>query len=307
MSRPDPISPDPAPPGGAGIAPADIELLALSPIRIGRVVLVVRDLDAMAGFYRHAIGLAVLGRGERELQLGAGGPVLLTLRHDPEAVLASRNGAGLYHTAFLLPERADLGAWLAHVGGQAVVIDGASDHLVSEAVYLTDPEGNGIEVYADRPSSTWYSPGRCPEMAVMPLDAPGLLRAAAERRWRGMPDAGCIGHVHLRVGDVAAADAFYAGLLGFDRNPFAPTAHFYSTGGYHHQIGANCWQSRGAPPRREGTTGLVEVQLVHRDPAVLGSSRSRLAAAGRPLHHDGRDLVVTDPGGVAVRLTPPAG
>ena len=307
MSRPDPISRDPAPRGGAGVDPADINLLALSPIRIGSVVLAVRDLDAMGKFYRHAIGLAMLGRDEREQQLGAGGHVLLTLLYDPEAALAPRNGAGLYHTAFLLPERADLGAWLAHVGEEVVAIDGSADHLVSEAVYLTDPEGNGIEVYADRPSSTWYSPGRCPEMATAPLDSPGLLRAAAERRWFGMPDAGCIGHVHLRVGDIAATDAFYAGLLGFDCNPFASLAHFYSTGGYHHQIGANCWQSCGAPPRREGTTGLVEVQLVHRDPTVLETSRSRLAALGQLLQHDGCNLVAIDPGGVAVRLTSPAG
>ena len=265
-----------------------------------------RDLDAMGSFYRHAIGLAMLGRGERELRLGAGGHVLLTLLHDPEAAPAPRNGAGLHHTAFLLPERADLGAWLAHVGAEAVAIDGAADHLVSEAVYLTDPDGNGIEVYADRTSSTWYNPDRHPEMATAPLDGPGLLRAAAKRRWFGMPDAGCIGHVHLRVGDIAATDAFYADLLGFDCNPFAPTAHFYSTGGYH-QIGVNCWQSCCAPPCRERTTGLLEVQLVHRDPTVLETSRSRLAAAGRLLQHDGCNLVVFDPGGVAVRLTSPLG
>ena len=120
-----------------------------------------------------------------------------------------------------------------------------------------------------------------------------------------MPAAGRVGHVHLRVGDTGVADAFYADLLGFDRNPFAPAAHFYSTGGYHHQIAANSWQSGGAGPRRQGTTGLVEMQVAYRDARTFDQVRARLAVAKSAIHLDGRDLVVEDPYGIAVRLTPP--
>ena len=199
----------------------DFDVLDRAPTRVGRAVLVVRDLDLVAGFYRRVIGLAVLGRDERGLHLGAGGRLLLTWRHEPTARVASAGDPGLYHLAFLLPARDDLGAWLAYVQENAVAIDGVADHFVSDAVYLSDPEGNGVEVYADRPRDAWRWHDGQVEMTTEPLDVTGLLRDTASQggfggSWAGAPAGTRIGHVHLRVGDVALAVRFYAGQLGLD-------------------------------------------------------------------------------------------
>jgi catechol 2,3-dioxygenase len=236
-------------------------VLATAPHRVTKVTLVVRDLDRVAAFYRDVIGLAETGREPGALSLGTDAATLVELRHDAAARLRSPRDAGLFHTAFLLPERADLGAWLSQAAARGVSIQGASDHLVSEAIYLADPEGNGIEVYADRPSAEWAWDGGSVRMATEALDAQGLLASAAGRAWSGFPRGGTVGHVHLQVGAIAPAEAFYGGVLGFDVTARYPGGSFFGSGGYHHQLAANIWNSRGAPPRTEASTGLSEVEL----------------------------------------------
>jgi catechol 2,3-dioxygenase len=233
-------------------------------LRIGGVALAVRDLDRMAAFYRDVIGLEVVAREGDAVRLGAGGTVFLELLRRPDALPDDPGAAGLFHTAFLLPSRADLGCWLAHfraLGGQ---LDGEADHLVSEAAYLHDPEGNGIEMYADRPRAEWRWRGegaeRRVEMANRPLDVPGLLRAAAPP-WAGAPPGTQIGHVHLRVGDVGEAVRFYGDTLGMDLTAAWESAAFLSSGGYHHHIAANTWSSAGAGRRDPARAGLASVTL----------------------------------------------
>ena len=239
-----------------------------APVSIGRVALTVRDLDAVARFYESAIGLTPLRRDGASVTLGCDDRPLIELRRDPAA--RSRPGeAGLFHTAFLLPDRASLARWLMHAHETRVPLDGASDHLVSEALYLSDPEGNGIEVYRDRPRGEWPRRGGEIEMATLPLDLQGLARTA-DGAWTGAPDATVIGHVHLQVGDVGANDEFVTGQLGLTRTARLPTAGFYGSGDYHHHLGGNVWHSRGAGPRTPGAAGLADVELLS-DPDVLSA------------------------------------
>ena len=234
---------------------------ASAPVEIGRVALTVRDIDRVAAFYETAIGLTPIASEGGVRTLGAGGRVLLELRADRAAKPADPREAGLFHTAFLLPSRADLGAWLLHASGAGLPLQGASDHLVSEAIYLADPEGNGIEVYRDRARVEGPRRDGRIRIATDPLDL-RLLAADAARPWTGAPDGTVVGHVHLQVGDVPAAEAFYAGTLGFDIVTHYPGAAFLSTGGYHHHLAANVWNSRGAGRRSPDAAGLAEVNLL---------------------------------------------
>jgi catechol 2,3-dioxygenase len=202
--------------------------------------------------------------------------VLRELRHDPAAPLASPRAAGLFHTAFLLPNRTDLAQWLLNAADQGVSLQGASDHLVSEAIYLADPEGNGIEVYWDRPSETWAWRDGMVEMSTLALDLNGLVSTVKSRDWSGLPAGSVIGHVHLQVGALEPSDRFYADLLGFDVMTRYPGATFLGSGGYHHHLGTNIWNSRGAPVRSEPTTGLADVEIVT-DAGTFETVRSRLS------------------------------
>lgn len=265
-------------------------------LRIGGVSLAVRDLGRAAAFYRDVIGLQVVAQEQGAVRLGADGSAFLDLLHRPDALPDDPATAGLFHTAFLLPSRADLGRWLAHFGALGRRLDGAADHLVSEAVYLHDPEGNGIEIYADRPRAAWRWRGegaeRRVEMANRPLDAPGLLRAAAPP-WAGAPPGTRIGHVHLRVGDAREAVRFYGGALGLDLTAAWDEAAFLSSGGYHHHIAANTWSSAGAGRRDPARAGLLSVTLDIADgPALAGTAR-RVGTAGHSL---------ADPWGTALTL-----
>lgn len=278
-------------------------VLAEAPYRIGAVTLAVRDLDALTRFYRDIIGLGILSETESAVQLGTGDATRLVLRRDPNARSRDPREAGLFHTAFLLPDRSDLGAWLLHAERHGIALTGGADHLVSEAVYLDDPEGNGIEIYVDRPASAW--PRASDGSVVMRnerLDQAGIV-GAATRPWSAMPAAACVGHVHLQVGDLGAAERFYANLLGFDVMCRYPGALFLGSGGYHHQLAGNVWNSRGAAVRSEGRTGLAEVVLLV-DRPTLASTGDRLREADAPLGADDGALVVRDPWGMALRLQP---
>lgn len=228
------------------------------PLLIDRVVLVVHDLAGMRDFYRDGLGLDLLESDGEAAVLGAGSTPLVELRRDPGALRASRRDAGLYHTAFLLPSRAALGAWLRHAAARDIPLQGAADHGVSEALYLADPEGNGIEIYADRPQSAWVRDGDRVAMTTDPLDVAALMALPGD--WRGAPDETVIGHLHLATGDVDAAAALFTGW-GMVETMRARGGAWFGSGGYHHQLAANIWHSRGAGPRRFPVTGLAEYHL----------------------------------------------
>lgn len=239
-----------------------------APLRIETVALTVRDLDRVSRYYQDMIGLHLVSAEDGLHRLGAGGRVFLELRHDPAARLSSRREAGLFHVAFLLPQRSDLADWMLHAAAKRVPLDGASDHLVSEAMYLTDPEGNGIEIYRDRDSAEWATePDGQVRMATLPLDLEGLAADASGKAYAGMPGGTIVGHVHLQVGTLDAAEAWYADTLGLEVMTRYPGAVFLGWGSYHHHIAANIWNSRGAGPRPQGTTGLAEIELLADAPA----------------------------------------
>ncbi len=253
--------------------------MTAAPLRIGTVRLRVRDLDAVSRFYQTVLGLSPIASDARHVTLGTGTTPLLELAGDATLAPHDPHQAGLFHTAFLMPSRADLARWLAHAAAAAVPLQGASDHIVSEALYLADPEGNGIEVYADRPVSRWHGPRGEIRMSTDPLDAQDLLQSAEGTAWAGFPEGGSIGHVHLQVGDTAGADRFYRDVLGLDIAARYPGASFYGSGGYHHQLAGNVWNSRRAGPRAEDMAGLDAVAIVVRDPATLAAISGR--APGR--------------------------
>ncbi|SCY78089.1 VOC family protein [Microvirga guangxiensis] len=271
-----------------------------APMRIGTVALTVRDLDTVSRFYQQVIGLTPIETGTSLVRLGVGDTVLLELRHDPDAPLASRRAAGLFHTAFLLPNRTDLAQWLLNAAERGVALQGASDHLVSEAIYLADPEGNGIEVYWDRPSETWAWQDGMVAMDTLALDLNGLVATVKSREWTGLPLGSLIGHVHLQVGALDASERFYAGLLGFEVMTRYPGATFLGSGGYHHHLGTNIWNSRGAPVRSEPTTGLADVEIVT-DAGTLEAIRSRLSPE-QAVEASPTRLPLHDPWGTAITV-----
>jgi catechol 2,3-dioxygenase len=255
----------------------ELPFAATAPVWVSKVGLKARDADSLAEYYRTVIGLAELERRDGAIVLGAGGRELLEIEAAPSALPDDPRSAGLFHTAFLLPSRADLARWVQHAMDSRIAIDGASDHLVSEALYLSDPEGNGIEIYADRPRENWGWDGPQVAMATERLDIQGLLAepGALAAPWQGAPDGTIVGHVHLRVGDPGEAEAWWRGEMGFDTMAkYGDRAVFLATGGYHHHVGANSWRSAGAGRRDPKRAGLSFVELysanadgaVHHDP-----------------------------------------
>ncbi|MEX0406704.1 VOC family protein [Aquibium sp. LZ166] len=273
-----------------------------APMRIGAVRLKVRDLETVSAFYRKVLGLCVIDAGDSRAVLGAGSTPLLELDGDATLAPLDPRQAGLFHAAFLM-QRADLSRWVAHVVEAGVPLEGASDHLVSEALYLADPEGNGIEVYADRPTAQWRTESGEVRMATDPLDLQSLMQSASGTQWSGFPDSGSIGHVHLQVGDTEAADRFYRDVLGFALSARYPGASFYGSGGYHHQLAGNVWNSRRAGPRPEGMAGLDVIEVVLRDAADLDAIATRAESVGIPITKEGNGMRLRDPWGTAVALT----
>ena len=276
--------------------------MSTAPLRIGAVRLKVRDLDAVSTFYQTVLGLSPIETDHDRITLGTRATSLLELRGDAALAPDDPRQAGLFHTAFLMPSRADLARWLAHAVTIDVQLQGASDHIVSEAVYLADPDGNGIEVYADHPVSRWHGPNADIQMSTHPLDMQDLLKAADGINWSGFPEDGIIGHVHLRVGDTEAADRFYREILGFDIATRYPGASFYGSGGYHHQVAGNVWNSRRAGPRPKGMAGLDEVEIVVRDAANLVAVAARAESAGIEIVKEAGGTTLLDPWGNAVTL-----
>jgi len=276
--------------------------------RLGRVRLQVADVNRSLAYYERLLGLRALERGDGFVVLGARGDSqpLVELRELRGARPVPKRGRiGLYHFAILLPDRPSLGRFLAHleeIGAYA----GMSDHFVSEAIYLTDPDGLGIEVYADRPRATWQNHDGQLVMTTVPLDVESLLRAAVESAdgasWTGMPPGTVIGHVHLHVGDLERAAAFYHAGLGLDKTVWNyPGALFLSAGGYHHHLGTNTWAA-GAPPAAPGDARLLEWEVVIPGPTGAADAARSLTSASAEVRSDGGDWLAADPWGTVVRI-----
>lgn len=266
---------------------------------MGAVTLLVADLDAMTRYYRDVVTLQVLNEGPGTTSLGRAGRVLVTLQQEPMLRHAPRGSAGLFHTAILFETQAALAAALYSVARHAPqTFTGSADHLVSQAFYFTDPEGNGIELYWDRDRTAWsWTHGRV-EMATLALDPNAFLAEhLSDQAQEGVTavDAASIGHVHLSVGDIASARDFYVTKLGFDETvAIAGQALFVSAGGYHHHMAMNIWNSLGAGPRMPAL-GLGRVDLVLPDADALGELGERLARHGTRVRDDGQTVAFDDP------------
>ncbi|HEX5468118.1 MAG TPA: VOC family protein [Gaiellaceae bacterium] len=276
------------------------ETIRLAPgTRMGPVELTVTDLDRSVPFYEEAIGLRLRRREGGTAALGAGGEDLLVLVEEPEARPAGRH-AGLYHFAILHPSRLELARAAARLAAARTPIDGASDHGISEAIYLPDPDGNGIELASDRPQEAW------PDLSSMsggpdPLDLRALLELAAGEEPRPSVDPEtAIGHVHLHVGDLEAALRFYHDVVGFDVMTTLPSAVFVAAGGYHHHVGFNTWRGAGVPPAPEDAVGLRHFTVLLTGQAELDAVRARAAQAGVAVAEAGGGLLLRDPSGNAL-------
>jgi catechol 2,3-dioxygenase len=271
---------------------------------MGAVHLTVSDLDRSLDYYRGAIGLRVLEAGAGRASLGADGTELLALVEEPGARPAEGH-TGLFHFALLLPERASLARWLAHAARDRVPLTGLSDHDVSEAIYLRDPDRHGIELYADRPRELWEGKVR-ERMTTMPLDTENLLGELADPEtepFGGLPEGTRMGHVHLCVAEIPGTIGFYRDLLGFDLTAGWGEAAFLSAGGYHHHVAGNTWESAGAPPPPPGSAALRHATIVLPDAAERDRVVGRVTAAGGEPEVTEAGPLVRDPSGNALVLT----
>jgi catechol 2,3-dioxygenase len=288
----------------AGGAPAVAAIPAAT--HMGAVHLSVADLARSIDYYESAIGLRVHSREGDRAALGTGGEDLLVLHEEP-GVRPARGTAGLYHFALLVPERADLARWLAHAAREQVPLVGMSDHYVSEAIYLSDPDEHGIEIYWDRPREVWE--GQVAErMTTLPLDVADLFGVLDDPRtepFDRLAGGTVMGHVHLRVSEIPATAAFYCDALGFGlMAAFGAQAAFMSAGGYHHHLGANSWESRGAGQPPPGHATLLRATIVlpsAADVDRLAGEVERLGQEPEPLA-EGDGVLVRDPSGNAVAL-----
>jgi catechol 2,3-dioxygenase len=273
-------------------------------LRLGAVHLTVTDLDRSIAFYQDALGLRVHRREDSVAALGAGEHVVV-LHENPSARPAGRH-AGLYHYALLYPSREELARAALRLAARRTPVDGASDHGTHEAIYLPDPDGNGIELAADRPREAWprpldYAGG------PQPLDFPSLLATVAGEQPPARVAPGlAVGHVHLHVGDIARGVGFYRDVLGFEVMTLMPSAAFVSAGGYHHHLGFNVWRGHNVPPVPADVVGLRHWTVVIDDAAQVAEVAARVRAAGLP--HDAADgrLAVRDPWDIEVRFVPAA-
>lgn len=275
----------------------------VAPAHVAQAHLTVADLPATSAFYQRIMGLSVLERAASGETLGVAGRPLLTLSTDSRAARAPRTAPGLFHTAFLVPDRAALGRWLRHAADNGVALTGASDHLVSEAIYLDDPEGNGIEIYRDRDRSDWaYLDDGTVKMATHRLDLQALHDEAPKDGFAGQAAGTVIGHIHLQVSDIPEADAFFRDVLGLDLMARYPGASFFASGRYHHHVAANVWNSRGRPKREAGMSGLADYTIRFGDPARRDAAVSRLDAMGIATQREGGTVALTDPWGIGLKL-----
>jgi len=273
---------------------------------LGAVRLTVSDLDRSRAFYEQVIGLSAAEQNDGTLAFGVPGerPVI-ELRGDPSAPGLDRRATGLYHLAILMPTRLDLAFALARLAEAQWPLDGSSDHLVSEALYLSDPDGNGIEIYRDRPREEWREVNGQLQMSTLPLDLQSLLAelSGATQLQMLAPSGTRIGHVHLQVADLKESEAFYSGILGFEVMVRGyPGALFVSAGGYHHHLGLNTWHSLGATPPEPSAVGLRSYEIMLPSETELQRVLDRVRQAEIPIEPWGKGCLIRDPSGNSVLL-----
>lgn len=271
-------------------------------LALGLVRLEISDLARSLEYYEKVIGLRVIERGEDRAALGVGDNTVLVELNEVRGAREHPHNRrlGLYHFAILLPTRGDLARFvehLSHINAYA----GQADHLVSEAFYLRDPDGLGIEVYADRSRSEWPVRDGKLEMGLDPVDMDSLLASTGGRKWEGAPPGTVIGHVHLHVGDLTIGEAFFHRALGLDITATLPSALFLSAGGYHHHLGTNVWAGDGPHPT-QGDARLLEWTILLPDESEVTALGTSIAQAGYLTTRDGSDLLVTDPWGTRFRV-----
>src|SRR4051794_36003467 len=273
---------------------------------VGAVHLTVASLDRSIDYYTRAIGLAVHSRDTGVARLGGGGDDLLVLHEEPDA-RPVQGHTGLFHFALLLPDRPALATWLAHAAHSRVPLSGMSDHLVSEAIYLRDPDWHGIEIYRDRPRAEWPGDGQGGvRMDTLPLDTDSLLETLDDPSsvgdYSGMPGGTTMGHVHLHVADIGDTERFYRDVMGFDVMAHLPEATFLSAGGYHHHLGGNVWAGHGVSPPPPGSAALRHATVLLPDAAERDRVAGRIADAGQEPEAREDGVLVRDPGGNALLL-----
>lgn len=270
---------------------------------VGPVHLIVHDLKSEREFYEQRLGLRAREAGPGVVALAADGPDLLRLTERPDAPRV-RRATGLYHFAILTPSRPALGASLRRLAETRTPLHGASDHLVSEALYLADPEANGIEIYRDRPREEWPFENGELRMASDPMDLDALVREASDAPWRGIAPGTRMGHVHLRVAHLDDSVEFYRDVLGFDLMlRYGSGAAFLSAGGYHHHVGINTWGGVGAPAPPPGAAGLEHVTILLPDRTERDRVGERVRKAGIAVEEGPDGLTTHDPSSNGIVLS----
>ena len=276
----------------------DTDMEAIHPqTQIGLVSLTVADFGRSLSYYEQNIGLSLLHQEGNVAVLGTGKRPLLELVEQPGAKL-SRGTTGLYHFALLVPSRLELAKTFKHLVDTETPLGGFSDHSVSEAIYLSDPDGNGIEIYRDRPQKEWPRQNGRLQMNTLPLDLQSLIGELNGRspQWAGLHPNTKMGHIHLHVRDLDEAEDFYSNILGFERiMRYGTAAGFVSAGGYHHHIGLNTWAGKDAPPPPQGAVGLRHYHIILPAQAALDTVASRLHAHDIPVEPRDNGLFLRDP------------
>lgn len=271
---------------------------------VGNVHLLVKDLHRSMTFYKEVIGFTILEQTEKKAALSADGKTVLLTIEQPEVIIEKQpRTTGLYHFALLLPTRADLGNVLLHLLQSGYPLQGASNHGVSEAIYLGDPDGNGIEIYADTPEEEWIWQDNHVQMITESMDAEGVLASRISDTWNGLPVGTVMGHIHLHVSDLVKAEEFYINVLGFDVVlRYGAQALFISTGNYHHHIGLNTWAGVGAPAPTKNSLGLKTFTLHYPDSETLQTAVAKLKEMDAYLAEDNGAYITQDPSGNVIRL-----
>lgn len=273
--------------------------------KLGKVSLRVSDLAESVRFYTEVVGLKLLRRLGGTAELTADGVDSLVVLEEVEGLirLPERSAAGLYHFAILVPDRAALGLVVRNLSAHRIPV-GQGDHLVSEALYISDPDHNGIEIYADRPRNTWQRNGNGEiVMGTDPVDVESLLAASEGLEWTGLPPETVIGHVHFHVSDLQEAKHFYSDILGFELTAhYGRAALFLSAGGYHHHIGLNVWAGEGVPNTPRSAAGMNDFTIELPDSQELESVKSRIQTAGLAITERPGEFWVADPSDIGVRL-----
>ncbi|WP_249315446.1 VOC family protein [Bacillus sp. FJAT-49711] len=274
------------------------------PTIIKQAVLIVRNLEKTEAFYEKVLGFKVIERTNEKVALSADGEkALLILEQNQDAVPRNPRTTGLYHLAFLLPERSHLADIVHYFIQTRYPLQGASDHHVSEALYMADPEGNGIEIYTDRAPEEWRWQEGQVFMTTEALDIEDLLRDATETGWQGMPERTVIGHIHLQVSELNKTREFYCDGLGFDLVlNYGSQASFISKNKYHHHIGLNTWNSKGAPAPAKNSTGLKNYTIVLPSDEEKQKVIDRLKEINASLSLDNGKIITEDPSGTEIVL-----